>query len=70
MKPLDLLQQNLQKRVLVELRGGRAYRGVLQSFDQHMNIVLSSAEEVEAEKVTSLSGLTLVRGDNVVFISP
>ena len=70
MKPLELLQQNLHQRVLVELRGGRSYRGILQGFDQHMNVVLSAAEEVDAEKVTPLAGLTLVRGDNVVFISP
>ena len=70
MKPLDVLQQSLHKRVLVELKGGRAFRGTLDSFDQHLNLVLSAAEEVVAEAVTPHPGFTLVRGDNVVFVSP
>ena len=70
MKPLDLLEQSLHKRVLVELKGGRSFRGVLDAYDQHLNLVLSSAEEVEGEQVTPHPGLTLLRGDSVVFISP
>jgi small nuclear ribonucleoprotein len=70
MKPLELLQASLHKRVLVELKGGRSFRGVLDAYDQHLNLVLSSAEEVVADVVTPRPGLTLVRGDSVVFISP
>jgi small nuclear ribonucleoprotein len=77
MRPLEVLQQSLHKRVLVELRGGQALRGVLDGFDQHLNLILSSAVEVPAEgasppanPTTPGGGLTLVRGDSVVFISP
>jgi small nuclear ribonucleoprotein len=72
MKPLDLLQQSLHKPVLVELRGGRSIRGTLESFDQHLNLLLSSAEEHDAkgESPTPRPGVTLVRGDSVIFISP
>ncbi|MHB1932561.1 MAG: LSM domain-containing protein [Thermoplasmata archaeon] len=70
MKPLDLLQQSLHQRVLVEMKGGRSYRGVLDAFDQHLNVVLSSAEEVVQETVTPRSGITLLRGDSIVYISP
>ncbi len=70
MKPLDVLQQSLHKRVLVEMKGGRSYRGVLDAFDQHLNLVLSAAEEVVNDEVTARPGVTLVRGDSVVFISP
>jgi small nuclear ribonucleoprotein len=70
MKPLDVLQQNLHKPVLVELRGGRSYRGVLDAYDQHLNLVLSAAEEIGAEAAAPKTGTTLLRGDNVVFISP
>ncbi len=70
MKPLDLLQQSLHKRVLVEMKGGRSYRGVLDAFDQHLNLVLSSAEEVVQEAVKPRSGITLLRGDSIVYISP
>ena len=70
MKPLEVLQQSLHKRVLVELKGGSCFRGVLDAFDQHLNLVLSSAEEVVHDQVTPHPGMTLVRGDSVVFISP
>ncbi|MFG1530223.1 MAG: LSm family protein [Thermoplasmata archaeon] len=70
MKPLDLLQQSLHQRVLVEMKGGRSYRGVLDAFDQHLNVVLSSAEEVVQETVKPRPGITLLRGDSIVYISP
>jgi small nuclear ribonucleoprotein len=70
MKPLELLEQTLHKRVLVELKGGRSFRGVLEAYDQHLNLVLSAAEEVLGEQVTPHPGLTMLRGDSVVFISP
>jgi small nuclear ribonucleoprotein len=70
MKPLDALQQSLHKRVLVELKGGRSFRGMLDAYDQHLNLVLSSAEEVQKDQVTPRSGLTLVRGDSIIYISP
>ncbi len=70
MRPLDVLQQSLHKRVLVEMKGGRSYRGVLDAYDQHLNLVLSAAEEVVKDVVTPRSGLTLVRGDSIVYISP
>lgn len=70
MKPLDVLQQSLHKRVLVEMKGGRSYRGVLDAYDQHLNLVLSGAEEVTEGETTTRSGLTLLRGDSIVFISP
>jgi small nuclear ribonucleoprotein len=72
MQPLDLLQQSLHTPVLVELRGGRRIRGTLESFDQHLNLLLSSAEEhlAEASSPTPRPGITLIRGDSVIFISP
>jgi small nuclear ribonucleoprotein len=70
MRPLDLLQESLHKRVLVETKGGRSFRGVLDAYDLHLNLVLSQAEEVVGEAVTGHAGLTLLRGDSVVYVSP
>ena len=42
----------------------------LDAFDQHLNLVLSSAEEVVKDQVTPHAGLTLVRGDSIIYISP
>ncbi len=70
MKPLDVLQQSLHKRVLVEMKGGHSYRGVLDGYDQHLNLVLSAAEEVVKDETVARPGITLLRGDSIVFISP
>jgi len=70
MKPLTVLSQAMNKNVIVELKGKREYRGVLDGYDPHMNIVLKNAEEiVNGQSMRKLS-LTIVRGDNVIYISP
>jgi len=65
-----VLDESLGKIVLIKLKGGKVIRGVLQGFDQHMNLSLDNAEEVvEDGKVNSL-GTLIVRGDNIIMISP
>jgi small nuclear ribonucleoprotein len=69
-RPLDILDQVLNRQpVIVSLKGGRELRGILQGYDVHMNLVLDKAEEVEAGQSKSL-GTLIVRGDNVIYISP
>ena len=70
MKPLAVLQSSAGKNVIVGLKSGREYRGVLDGYDPHMNLVLKGAEEkVNGEVVRKLSTI-IVRGDNVIYISP
>jgi small nuclear ribonucleoprotein len=65
-----IMEDSLGRIVLVRLRGGRKLRGKLRGFDQHLNLVLEETEETtDAEKVKKL-GVIIVRGDNVVIISP
>ena len=65
-----ILEESLDKVVLVRLKGGRSLRGKLKGFDQHLNLVLEDAEDTtDAENVKKL-GSIIVRGDNVVIISP
>jgi small nuclear ribonucleoprotein len=65
-----ILEDSLGKIVLVRLKGGRSLRGKLTGFDQHMNLVVAEAEDTtKADAVESL-GTIIVRGDNVVLISP
>jgi len=66
----QILEESLDKVVLVRLKGGRSLRGKLKGFDQHLNLVLEDAEDTtDAENVKKL-GSIIVRGDNVVIISP
>lgn len=68
-RPLDILNDTLNKPVLVRLKGAREFRGELQGYDMHMNLVLANAEEIN-ESVTKTLGTVVVRGDNIVYISP
>ena len=69
-RPLDLLNQSKGKEVLVELKGGRQFVGTLMAFDIHINVVLDNAKEMQDGEVKKSIGLTFVRGDTIIFISP
>ncbi len=69
-KPLTVLNQAINHPVIVELKANREYRGVLDGYDPHMNLVLKNAEELINNEVVRKLDLTIVRGDNVIYISP
>ena len=69
-KPLNLLNQKLNNRVIVELKGNREYRGILDGYDPHMNLVLKNAEELFEGETKRKLETAIVRGDNVIYISP
>jgi small nuclear ribonucleoprotein len=67
---VKLLDESINKIVLIKLKGGKVLRGMLNGFDQHMNLLLENSEEVfEDGRIDSL-GTLVVRGDNVIMISP
>ena len=69
-RPLDKLNNVLNESVLVRLKGSREFRGILQGYDVHMNLTLEDAEELIDGEVTRQIGTVVVRGDNVVYVSP
>ncbi len=69
-KPLTVLNQAINKSVIVELKSNREYRGTLDGYDPHMNLVLKNAEELINHEVIRKLETTIVRGDNVIYISP
>lgn len=70
MKPLAVLNKSINQQVIVELKGKRGYRGVLDGYDPHMNLVLKNVEETLEGQVVRKIEQTIVRGDNVIYISP
>ena len=64
------MNETLNSNVFVRLKGHREFRGQLQGYDMHMNLVLDNAEEILNDNTTKKFGTIIVRGDNVIFISP
>jgi small nuclear ribonucleoprotein len=70
-KPLKILHGSLNNRVIVELRSGRAFHGVLDGYDvPHMNLVLKNADEMKHGESVEKHNTVIVRGDNIIYVSP
>lgn len=67
---VKVLDESINKVVLIKLKGNKTIRGSLLGFDQHMNLMLESSEEVIGNGEPIDLGTIVVRGDNVVMISP
>jgi len=68
-RPIDVLNQAKGKRVLIKLKNGTEISGILQAMDLHLNMWLNDAEQITSKEKVKL-GTVLVRGDNVLFVSP
>ena len=69
-RPLDLLNQSKGKEIFIKLKDGKQMAGTLLAFDIHINIVLSNTKELENGEVKRNIGLTFIRGDTIIYISP
>ena len=67
---VKVLDESINKNVLIKLKGGKTITGLLQGFDQHMNLLLDQSEEIPSDGESKSLGSIVVRGDNVVMISP
>jgi small nuclear ribonucleoprotein len=68
-RPMDLLGRSLNSQVLVKLKGDRELRGRLRGYDQHLNLILDDAEDLTEQPPQEL-GTVILRGDNVILLSP
>jgi small nuclear ribonucleoprotein (snRNP)-like protein len=69
-RPLDLLNQSKGKEILVQLKNSQQLVGTLIAFDIHINIVLSNTKELDNGEVKRNIGMTFIRGDTIIYISP
>ena len=69
-RPLDLLNTSKGKEVLVHLKGDKYFVGTLLAFDIHSNLVLDNVKEMHEGEVKKSLGLTFLRGDTIIYISP
>lgn len=66
-RPLDIINQSKGKEVIVEMKNGKQYRGILVVWDAHPNIVLENVTELDTGKKYSW---IFLRGDNVSIVKP
>jgi len=66
----EFLNSVMKQPVLIKLKGGREIRGILKSFDSHMNLILIDSEEITKDGNSKKLGTLIIRGDNVIMISP
>ena len=67
--PLALLEKSIDRKISLLLKDNRILEGKLVGYDDYMNMVLEDTEERTAEQTRRL-GIVVLRGNNVVSISP
>ncbi len=68
-RPLDVLDTAKGDRIIAKLKGGQTVSGNLKAFDLHLNMWLEDASVKDDEGQTDY-GKLLIRGDNVIVVSP
>ena len=69
-RPLDLLNNSKGQEVMVQLKGEKQFVGTLMAFDIHINLVLDNTKEMQDGEIKKNLGLTFLRGDTIIFVSP
>ena len=76
-RPIDYLKSSIDHIILIKVKRNRLFRGVLRSFDEHLNLFLEDTSQIfeyqdedgnireEREDLGSI----VVRGDNVIFLN-
>ena len=67
-RPLSVLQKSLNKSVIVRLKNEVEYKGIIDSVDSYMNLIMTDAEELHDGKIVGKYGRIILRGNNVIFI--
>ena len=65
---IQILDICVNKEVLIKLKNHTTIRGKLQTFDQHMNMLLTNVEDITEEKPKNLDKI-IIRGDNILIVS-
>lgn len=69
-RPIDVLNSAKGKTVIVKLKNRTQVSGKMQAFDMHINLWLEDTELTDTEGETKKIGNTLLRGDNIIYVSP
>ncbi len=69
-KPLEILTRSIDSEIIVRLKDGTEYIGILVECDNYMNMVLSDAKEMDEGDLVARFGEIFVRGNNILYIKP
>ena len=65
---VKILDECINKVIVIKLRNNKIIQGNLQAFDQQMNLILTNSKDITGDDVTSLDQIIL-RGDNILMVS-
>ena len=68
--PLAILQNAQNSIILLRLKDGTEYRGLLKEIDAYMNLILEDATEILENTPVAKYNEIFIRGNNLLFIKP
>jgi small nuclear ribonucleoprotein len=66
---VKLLNEFINKPILIKLRNNHTIKGNLQTFDDRMNLVLEKSKDILSENEVENLGKIILRGDNILIIA-
>ena len=68
--PLNILQAAQNSQILLRLKDGTEYKGLLKEIDAYMNMILEDATEIMDGSPVAKYNEIFIRGNNLLFIKP
>jgi small nuclear ribonucleoprotein len=68
--PLSILQNAQNSQILLRLKDGTEYKGLLKEIDAYMNMILENATEIMEGSPVAKYNEIFIRGNNLLFIKP
>ena len=68
--PLSILQNAQNSIIILRLKDGTEYRGLLKEIDAYMNCILEEAVEIMDGSPVAKYNEIFIRGNNLLFIKP
>ncbi|MHA1294759.1 MAG: LSM domain-containing protein [Promethearchaeota archaeon] len=68
--PLTILQNAQNSQILLRLKDGTEYKGLLKEIDTYMNMIMEDATEIMDGSPIAKYNEIFIRGNNLLFIKP
>ena len=68
--PLHILQNSQNSQILIRLKDGTEYKGLLKEIDAYMNMILEDATEIMDGSPIAKYNEIFIRGNNLLFVKP